>query len=320
MLPKTCIAHSQSQITTLVKSIFKTRIVALSLGVTLGLSANGLARADSVDVEQQGLDNSASTYQSTNYSSAIARVKQVGDRNIVGLVESSRTLTGIEQSLSTAASASISQLGDDNAGLIHQYLSTDPIGTITQEGNGNFAMIEQEEGTTKTATVTQGKSTGSGTMDNGSAFVVQYGTGYETAVIEQYGTNHNAHATQRGAGTSSADQLTITITQSGDNHWADVEQYGVQLLGTVGQSGDTNKVVISQDGSYMTATATQSGNFSYADIDQTGSRHSATVVQYGSSLFGSGYSNYVYITQSGTDHSARATQSGSGNTITTRQY
>ena len=177
-----------------------------------------------------------------------------------------------------------------------------------------------------------------------TASITQYsGTGSE-AIIEQGPASGNIFNANSYIG-----NLSATIEQTGDSHFATQSQRRRNNAAAIEQSGFDNDARQGQDrdilddepGSNHDATITQGGASSFAEQQQNGNNHSALIVQsagtnnratqtqssvadtFGGGNFASasqsGSDNVADQTQSGLDNDAWVTQAGSGNEATQLQ-
>lgn len=218
-------------------------------------------------------------------------------------------------------SASISQTGGGNLGVIDQY-----------EGNGLFATANEARiettGFINKANVDQSGDGNKASIDqDGNYGGFGAGGAFNSAQIDQDGDNHRGRIDQTGNrnkaqtiqsgnfggfqahpntdGNSSfidqnGDWNTALTDQWGSNNHSVIDQWGDHNMASITQEGWGNTSFIIQDGVGNMAASSQTGDWNMSAIDQSGHDNAAEVVQTGQNYADvqqHGYRNSAYVTQ-----------------------
>jgi len=255
------------------------------------------------EIDQAGLSNQASIYQTQSQGWKEAAIHQVGEDNIAR----------IEQTAGEDQAASIDQLGSGNEASITVLSGIGGLAEIVQEGSFNFGSIYSAS-SFSTRIFQAG--------DSNAAEIRQPDpdSHYNTAAIEQHGALN---------GLAGSDPVKI-VQQGGDLNTASIIQGspGNEVVGNLAgiiQEGSQNAALIRQESSDNEARiySTGLGNGT-TDLTGDGLADPVSIVQeLGTGNFGliqqNGSFNGALIEQSGSDNEAYIFQIGDHNRATVRQ-
>lgn len=252
--------------------------------------------------------------------------------------------------------ANVTQDGTDNMGDVLQD-QEDAEATLIQTGADNQILLKQSGENQASDIVQTGDRNKVGSYNNinnrafqknGTSFsndansvsISQLGSDNQiglwqehhasAANIDQSGDFNEAHLRQTGAPTGLIQSA--TISQTGDDHYADMNFYGDGNNFSLTQDGNAlggdnglgNEVDVDVTGDANIGVLSQTGTENYADIDVTGNGNlTVDLTQNGmgntADMDITGDGNSMSVSQIGDGHIATETINGDGNTITVTQ-
>jgi hypothetical protein len=289
-------------------------ILGSASAIALIAAAPALAQDNTSAVNQTGNGLSATVTQTG--SQGTSQVDQTGATDIAKVTQSGDTNSATVDQDTTGATAEIDQnAGGHNAATVNQTngvqnpnqapgvggqnalvqqgsnanADTYYTATVNQDGQAQ-AFVRQglryPSSTNSTVTVDQS----AGALPPGDynyAYVNQDANGSSVGV-SQTGTSNWAKADQGqvpvgGSGNSTAidENTTASLTQSGDNNYAETGQNGSNNGTIVNQIGNNNIARSVQSGDTLTSSIAQTGDGNTAYADQGGTNNSSDIVQNG---------------------------------------
>lgn len=281
---------------------------------------------NSADVDQTGSSNSSIINQTQSFNGGhTADVTQEGTSNLSDLLQdqSSAQATVIQKG-GADNEVRLKQSGNNEASDIYQEGSRNIVGSYSNIANRAF----------------QKNGTGSFPNDKNTLDIEQIGEDNKiglwqehhatASLIKQEGDFNEAYIYQSGAPQNAIQS--VSLTQTGDDHYADMNFYGegndFSLTQTgnanVGDNGLGNEVDLDVTGDGNMGTLSQDGTENYGDIDVTGSNNLTVDLMQdgtGNDAFMSitGDDNSMSVSQTGSNHTATETIMGNNNSITVTQ-
>jgi hypothetical protein len=251
-----------------------------------------------ITIDQAGSSNSADALQTLGNGNMLIDIDQQGSGNDAD----------VTQRYGQWHDAQIEQAGSDNdVSLIQDNTST--FANVSQDGTGNAADIYQRN------------------------YRFEFG-GYASRVdVDQIGEENEAWvdsdgfgnnvSIQQGSESRASDGQYASVTQSGEDNQATIDQFGRGGADhTQIQNGDNNVATADNQWGSSTGYQEQIGTGNSSLIRQNGS-HDATVVQDGADNYSwlrqSAFSSDATFTQTGDDNQINADQRGVGSEMTVIQ-
>lgn len=276
-------------------------------------------------VDQTGSSNTSIISQTVNFGTAghTANVTQDGTNNMGDVLQDQED-----------AEATLIQTGADNQILLKQSgenQASDIVQTGDRNKVGGYNNINQRA---------YQKNGTSFSNDANSVSVSQVGDDNQiglwqehhaaAANIDQAGDFNEAYLRQTGAPTGLIQSA--SISQTGDDHYADMNFYGDGNNFSLTQDGNAlggdnglgNEVDVDVTGDGNVGVLSQTGTQNYADIDVTGNNNltvdlSQNGIGNDADMDITGDDNSMSISQTGDGHMATETIIGNGNTINVTQ-
>jgi hypothetical protein len=307
---------------------------AQSIGETAYVVQTGYNPGTGASLHQNGFGNNGFILMTGNFNLSTLTQNGGAGGYSGGLAEGVNAGTLNASNFGVRQGGGSQQVGNYNTSVIDME-GNNSLAINDATGSGNFQFITQG-GLTNQATgffSTFGDSnSGNLTQVAGAAYSgnAQHGVGNNITVFQNGSSTsiigQGTHTDSFGIGLNDGPQTqgaSASVTQTGDNHFANIIQFGDYTIADITQvSGGANvgnEADINQGGQGDLGTISQAGSGDFSHILQGGANDSANSSQAvgtdteGSSIIQNGDNNTANVTQEGSQDTSQVTQNGGAN-------